>query len=448
MATKFFTKYPDADEKVWFKLNSDNENRLLDIESDTYQRTQSWTKYLTSYKERGFGIWFADGTVQPYKKNTTFKDTNKFKVYVKDDKYFEASLTPFSLFMINTLSADYKKNPYLIAIIAAYVSTYVCGISAQHMEFNKDTPGIITSIVRYHLYYQISKFLKDPSKLDRYISHVPNFVKKHKSTSPVWSDEFDSTRSEINSWLLSRKDRDQIRNWKYHNNPRGEQTGITYEKITGHSPNDVNDYKKIIATTTDGLTKIGQKLQQSVESYVYAVLGAHAKTRWPIVGEGAKSLQTQEVFRTIVKETIAQSDTTTTISNMRTAIASTNVVLNMAISPGMILVPSNLIIQKEKIPGYNNVLTLATDKMKLGKNTDVNYKAPSATTTDISSKTQVSTKTETSFETKESTSSIVTKANPKPKTPSVTGSSQRSVASEILGVTMMIGGFLFSKYIF
>ena len=154
---------------------------------------------------------------------------------------------------------------------------------------------------------------------------------------------------------------------------------------------------------------------------MYAVLGTQAKTRWSIIGEGAKSLQTQDVFRTIVKETIAQSDTTITISNMRTAIASTNVVLNMAISPGMILVLSNLIIQKEKIPGYNNVLTLATDKMKFGKNTNVNYKTPVVTTT-----TQVT--------------SMTTQAN-KPKIPRV------SVASEILGVTMMIGGFLISKYI-
>ncbi len=74
-------------------------------------------------------------------------------------------------------------------------------------------------------------------------------------------------------------------------------TGIAYQKNTGQSPNDINDYKMFIATTTDGLTKIGKKLlQQSIESYVYAVLGAQAKTRWSIVGEGAKSLQTQEVF--------------------------------------------------------------------------------------------------------------------------------------------------------
>ncbi len=73
------------------------------------------------------------------------------------------------------------------------------------------------------------------------------------------------------------KDKSKIRNYKYHTNPRGEVTGITYQKITSQSPNDVNDYKKIIATTTDGLTKIGQKLlQQSIESYGHAVLGAQA----------------------------------------------------------------------------------------------------------------------------------------------------------------------------
>ncbi len=64
MATTFFVKYPDADPsrfvfkngKVGFKLDPDDETRLLDIESDTFQRTPSWTKYLTSYKKRGFRI--------------------------------------------------------------------------------------------------------------------------------------------------------------------------------------------------------------------------------------------------------------------------------------------------------------------------------------------------------------------------------------------------------
>ncbi len=136
------------------------------------------------------------------------------------------------------------------------------------------------------------------------------------------------------------------------------------------------------------------------------------------------------------------------ISNMRTAIASTNVVLNMAISPGMILVPSNLIIQKEKIPGYNNVLTLATDKMKFGKNTDINYKAPiivpeKSDPTPIQ-RTKASTKTNRVIPLDNNPTPTPTLV-PKPKAPKAP---KASVASEILGVTMMVGGLIISKYIF
>ena len=129
-----------VDDKVvtYFKVGNGGP---LDITSDTFLRTPGFTKYLTSFKERGFGIWFANGTVPPYKKNTNRAEANKFKMYVTDNEYFTVSLTPFSI--TNTKSIDYKKNPYLIAIIAAYVSTYVCGISTQHMEYSEATPGII-----------------------------------------------------------------------------------------------------------------------------------------------------------------------------------------------------------------------------------------------------------------------------------------------------------------
>ncbi len=466
---EFFKKYPDADPnrfvfkdgKVFFKINPDNEYRLADIEHRVFYDSPEWTKYLTSYKERGFGIWFADGTIQPYKKNLSKEDVNKFKVYVTDDDYFVANLP--SLDITNTSSLYYEKNSYLTAIIAAYVSTYVCGISTKHLEYNNQTPGIITSMVRYHLYYQMSRFLTYPKKLERYLSLVPNSVKKHKPTHVGWVDAYDQGREEINTWLLEKQKEGElrkIRKWSYSKNSHGYVTGIKYQKVGGHFPNSVDDYKMFIATTTNGLTKIGQKLfQQSIESCVYSILGAQAKTRWSIVGEGAKSLQTQDVFHKIVKESLVESDVTITISNMRTAIETTNVVLNMAISPGMILVPSDLIIQKKKIPGYNNILKLATDKMKFGKNADVNYKvsdpAPASqsstqggNTTPDTPKTSNSvsksseTPTQGGDSSKNMTPDTPKTINPKPKSPKI------SVASEILGVTMMIGGFLISKYIF
>ncbi len=469
---EFFKKYPNADpsrfvfknDKVWFKINPDNEYRLADIEYRVFQDSPDWRKYLTSYKERGFGIWFADETIPPYKKNhTAIKDVNKFKVYVTDDDYFVANLP--SLDITNTSSLYYEKNSYLTAIIAAYVSTYVCGISTKHLEYNNQTPGIITSMVRYHLYYQMSRFLTYPEKLERYFSLVPNSVQKHKPTHVGWVDAYDQGREEINTWLLEKQKEGElrkIRKWSYSKNSHGYVTGIKYQKVGGQFPNSVDDYKMFIATTTNGLTKIGQKLfQQSIESCVYSILGAQAKTRWSIVGEGAKSLQTLDVFHKIVKESLVESDVTITISNMRTAIETTNVVLNMAISPGMILVPSDLIIQKKKIPGYNNILKLATDKMKFGKNADVNYKVsdpePASqsstqggdspkTTNSVSKSSAQGGDTGSESPKTTSTPSVVRPTqgleSSKPKSPKI------SVASEILGVTMMIGGFLISKYIF
>ena len=73
---------------------------------------------------------------------------------------------------------------------------------------------------------------------------------------------------------------------------------------------------------------------------------------------------------------MAQENPVKAISDMRTAIKNTNVVLNMATTPGIILIPSNMIILKEKVAGYNNILTLVTKDMKFGVNENVNYVKP------------------------------------------------------------------------
>ena len=112
------------------------------------------------------------------------------------------------------------------------------------------------------------------------------------------------------------------------------------------------------------------------------MLGARVRTRWVIVGMGAKSYQTQVIFRQIVKEAIVQSNDAVLISNMRSAIKGSNVVLNMAIIPGVMLIPSKLLILDKPIEGYNNVLTIAKKSMQFGKNEDLNKS--SGTQQDIS----------------------------------------------------------------
>ena len=57
---------------------------------------------------------------------------------------------------------------------------------------------------------------------------------------------------------------------------------------------------------------------------------------------------------------------------MNQAITSTNVVLNIAISPTLWLIPSSLIILEKPIVGYNK-LKVSDETMKFGLNKNVNY---------------------------------------------------------------------------
>jgi hypothetical protein len=125
----------------------------------------------------------------------------------------------------------------------------------------------------------------------------------------MWEKRTDSSHANLGTWYYDKPAdvQKRIRRQKYHQTKYGG-TFIEYEYLTDRSPYNVeNDYKTLIPKTSHRLTRVGQKLfQQSIEAFVYSVLGAQAKTRWSITGQGAKSLQTQEVFRKVAKDTIVQ----------------------------------------------------------------------------------------------------------------------------------------------
>ena len=317
-------------------------------------------------------IWDIDGTVQKLSTSSTSKFSTNFKVYVNDEKYFMSKLPKFKI------TNDQDKfftldNPYFVACCATFCATYLCGISTKH--FTSDDP-LISTIAKYHYYYLMKKFLRSPQKLNTHMSdeHYA-LIRKHIPVKYIWHWEFDQTRERLDLWLRKKHHAGvTVKDYYTSQSKYGGQIGVHYMKRLGRTYHSLNDYELFIAHKSNGLTPLGQLLfQQSVESFVYSVLGAQASTRWPIVGQGAKSLQTQVEFRKIVHDTVIEDDQTITISNMRKAIADTHVILNTAISPGMILIPGDLIILTEKIPGYNNILTVADGTtMKFGLNDKVN----------------------------------------------------------------------------
>ena len=231
------------------------------------------------------------------------------------------------------------------------------GISRKHLVESDGIPQVVTSIARYYVYYHMKRFLEDPRKIDSYITgKMKELVKANLQMKTLWKRKFVRTRENISLWYQQHPNRRNIRNYHYvmTKNHTGV-LGIEHEEVDHVTNKSDDDWTTLIKGDNDGLTKTGQKLfQLAAESYIYSVLGAQAQIRWPIVGQGAKSLQTQDIFHKLVKDTITQDDPMKAISGMRLAIKNTNVVLNLAISLGLILIPSNMIILKEKVAGYNN----------------------------------------------------------------------------------------------
>ena len=440
---KFLEKYPYADtskfeftaelddygEKIlkyvtYFKESSDSGYLIT---SDTFLNNKEWTKYLYWQKP-----WGTSDTVQSFVKNTTDLSVNNFKIYVTNDSFFDADLPKFDI-KNNETSYDYKDNSYLASLFAAYIATYTCGISMEHLIYNGFTPRIITSIARYHLYYHMKRFLRQPDNMSKYITKdMKKLIMDNKPEVYKWTKEFHSGREQLGYWI-AKQPRGSIKNAKVvMGNGNSGQLGISYMKKGAQTIKSLDDYKLFIAEKSDGLTKTGQLLfQQSVESYVYCVLGAQASTRWSIVSQGARSLQTQEVFKKLVNDTIIQSDQKVAISNMRKAIKDTNVVLNMAITPGIILIPSNLIILDKMKAGYNNTLLQAKSGMRFGTNDGVNYEKPEVSTSASTTSQSASTTSQSASTTSQSASTT----------------SQKNYFDIYLLAFTLISGTLISKFL-
>ena len=276
---------------------------------------------------------------------------------MNDTDYFQSNLPPLYIDTDQNALWDIRKN-YFQSIIRVWIATYACGVSIQHLTFSPDIPKQITSFMRFHLYFTVRRIMRQLSVGDDtlYNKFDASFLQHH---IPKW------TWQEIENYKNEHLGQDVI----------PMSTPFPRHK---HGPGQLrdtqNDYRKFIPKISNGLIKKGSELlNQSIEAYLYAILGCQARTRQSIVSNRASALETQKVFRKIVEDSIINYDTTTWINNMNGAVSDTNVILNTAISPTLWLIPSSLIILKNPIQGYNNKLKVSTKDMVFGINDELNY---------------------------------------------------------------------------
>ena len=192
----------------------------------------------------------------------------------------------------------------------------------EHLTFSPEIPKQLTSFMRFHLYFTVRRRMKELETLkeneDKYLmnKYNANFLKDH---APKW------TWQEVTGYKKEHLRQDVVDMDKY---------GHKHGPGVGFIRDVKNHYKKFVPKVSNGLFINGTELlNQSIEAYIYSVLGAQARIKQSILGTRASALETQEVFRQIVEDSIINYNTSIWINNMNQAVTDTNVVLNIAVCP-------------------------------------------------------------------------------------------------------------------
>ena len=123
----------------------------------------------------------------------------------------------------------------------------------------------------------------------------------------------------------------------------------------------------------EGLTQAGlSRINQSIEAFVYCVLGSQVNVRSSILGSGGRAKEAQSEFLVLVEDAIRQPDLAKSVQRYQLAVDEAKVRLNFAVCPGAWLMPAWMVINTGSVTGYNNQLKQAVPGMKLGVNDEVN----------------------------------------------------------------------------
>ena len=134
-----------------------------------------------------------------------------------------------------------------------------------------------------------------------------------------------------------------------------------------------NQYEYFLCPVSHGLTSAGlSRINQSIESFCYAILGSQVDVRSSISGSQGSAIETQRQFLSMVEDAIRNPNISKSVQRFQLAIQSAKVRLNLAISPGLWLLPSKMVLNTESVVGYNNKLKKATTFMRIGVNSDLN----------------------------------------------------------------------------
>ena len=263
---------------------------------------------------------------------------------------------------------------------AVWCATGGCGVSREMLT---SASPQVDSFYKFHVYFTIRRILNElqcPLPKDRHFSKFNNYYNKNafeklKTEFSTGNDfRYHGSTEVFNAyyWSYGGLDHDKYIPNKIYQLP---DEWATTDHMNHFNIEYVSDpkmkyqYEYFFPSTSMGLTKAGlSRINQSIEAFVYCILGSQVQTRSSIIGDSGSAQETQKVFLQLFESSVVESDISKSIQRYQFALQKAKQKLDLAVALGCWLCPSYLVLNNSPIVGYNNKLQKATENMKIGVN--------------------------------------------------------------------------------
>ena len=271
---------------------------------------------------------------------------------------------------------------------AVWCATTGCGVSVEDHLTPDDS--LLQSVYRFHVYYQIRRILEEiQAPLPYYDAWnaIENYYNR-KGYEKI-CDEFGVSPN--SDWRVSGPNQGFGQAFNYFPDRGycligdGEYLPGKMSFIQKANDDFHVDYIKqetnavsgawrlFMLNKSDGLTHPGvERLDDSIQTYVWSVLTAQVQIRTSILGTGA-AFRAQTQFKTNVETSITSPvDLEAAIIRYQEVVQHARSELNFSFGEGLVMAPGDILLRIGKIVGYNNNIIIATSSQHLGLNKGLN----------------------------------------------------------------------------
>ena len=179
------SKNGDISSKTNIVYKGDGKTRLYDLSGTTWKYSWDITSNVFKYKYSD-ALYWGPSKIWDLKGPTTGFPTvfelgngvlpfrpNHFRIFVNSEQSFlfenEPLDTKYKSNVKNITGLNvgkmYKEDPYFASLLAAFLISQKSRVWIEHLKASSDVSKIITSIMRFYVYYHMSRFLRSLEKM-------------------------------------------------------------------------------------------------------------------------------------------------------------------------------------------------------------------------------------------------------------------------------------------